>query len=769
MSRVGIAALGLYILFVAFGCKRKAQVISGIVPEPVKMEQLNDKTFRISAESRIVVGSEDLGQEAAHLNGIIRQELDVVSLESTKVQNGDIVLSLNPHLDSLTNEGYILHVKSNNLSIESATAAGVFYGIQSLRQLLPASLEKNSVDKLIVPAVRIVDKPRFKWRGMHLDVSRHFMPVDFIKKYVDYLAMHKLNVFHWHLVDGIGWRIEIKSHPELTDIGAWRVVKEGKKPWQDFEVWREGESRPKYGGFYSQEEIREIVEYAHERHITVVPEIELPGHSEVVFQCYPELICTDHKGEPLNNTGVYCANNPGSYQLLEDIIDEVIDLFPSEYIHIGGDEVNKSNWKACAKCRGLMRSNDYDEFELQSHFVNHFDKYLLSKGRKLMGWHEILEGELSKTASIMYWGGEGGVANNLEHGHPTVLTTGSHLYFDHYQSLSVHEPKAFGGYAPLKKVYDYEPVPEGVSPEIRKKVLGVQGNVWTEYMETPSHVEYMTMPRMAALAEIAWQKGGTKDWTSFRNKLKHLLIRYETMGINYSKSAFRPEIQFELERESRNLEVTLNTELESDIYYTIDGSTPDPKNSHLYEGPFTLSASAPVKAIAVKNGQVINEVESVDAVLHKARGADIAITPEPRGKYAADGPYTLVDTDFGGSKWGNGKWVGILSKDFVVDIKLPQQEVVSNVGVNCIEETSAGIYFPQSIEVMVSLDGAEYRSVQKWKSERKQPIVRSPEIQVKNFLLEFEEVKASHLKIKCNYQRVKGSGVFTFVDEVIVL
>jgi len=365
-------------------------------------------------------------------------------------------------------------------------------------------------------------------------------------------------------------------------------------------------------------------------------------------------------------------------------------------------------------------------------------------------------------------GGEKGVVNNLKKGHPTVLTTGSHLYFDHYQSLSKQEPKAFGGFSSLKKVYEYEPVPNTVEPEYKDLVIGVQANVWTEYMTTSEHVEYMTMPRMAALSELAWQAEGTKNWEHFRTKMDGLLQRYELLKINYAPSAYRPDIVFELDRGSKNLNVSLATELIADIYYTLDGTTPDIEESKKYSEPFVLKQATTVKAIAVKDQKVMVSPESKEAILHKARGAKVEVSPEPKGKYKAKGGYTLVDTDFGGNKWGNGKWLGMLSTDFISTIELDQETEISKIGYSCIEETQAGIYYPATIEVSVSMDGEKYKTVKVWKSSRKVPILKSPDIKTQTIELAFPPVSCRYVRVKTIYQRVPKSGVFVFVDEIIV-
>jgi len=768
MRKTQILLIGGIIGMMLMSCQADIKVEPvQIIPQPNSIIEKQEAPFVLNKKSRIIIEDDSMLYAAYSLQRVLKTDLPIAVKKETDVKKGDFNFVYDADISSVTNEGYLLNISKSGVEVSAKEAAGLFYAVETIRQLLPNELEIQTVEKIALPAMEIRDSPRFQWRGMHLDVSRHFMPLDFIKKYIDYLAMHKLNVFHWHLVDGIGWRIEIKSHPKLTDMGAWRVVKEGKRPWQDYEAWKEGDDRPKYGGYYSQEEIKEVVAYAKERFITVLPEIELPGHSQVVFECYPELICKDAKGNHLNNGGVYCASNPDSYTLLEDVLDEVLELFPSEYIHIGGDEVGKGNWEKCAYCQKLMKKNRYTPHELQSHFVNHFDEYLKSKGRKLIGWHEILEGELSESATIMYWGHENGVESNLKKGHPMVLTTGSHLYFDHYQSLSTQEPKAFGGYSSLKKVYDYEPIPENIDQKYKDLVFGVQANVWTEYMTNPKRVEYMTMPRMAALAEIAWQTEGTKDWGRFRSKMDEMLNRYEILKVNYAPSAFRPDILFDLNPTNKQLNVNLKTELIADIYYSLDGSEPSILSTK-YSEPFVLTKPTTIKAIAVKDGKVMGKPEIKEAILHKARGVKVTVEPEPKGKYSSEGGYTLVNTDFGGDKWGNGKWLGVLEHDFTATMEFDEPTNVSKIGYSCIEETSAGIYFPKALEVEVSNDGVNFKTVKTWETDRLSPIEKTVDIHTNIFELDFEEVTCNFLRVKTNYQRVPKTGVFVFVDEIIV-
>ena len=760
--------LSYSLVFLIFGCKPAPQSLKPIevIPQPYRITEQEAPDFILKPTTPIIINDSTMWPAAELLLRTVKLNLPVTQSNTLTDGKKAIVFRYNPALDSLTNEGYILKIDQNQVLIQSSGAAGLFYAVETIRQLLPAKLETESFPMLALPAVEITDKPRFSWRSLHLDVSRHFMPVDFIKKYIDYLAMHKLNVFHWHLVDGIGWRIEIKSHPELTEWGAWRVVKPGEMPWKDFEIWKQGDNRPKYGGYYTQEQIKEVVAYAKKRFVTVVPEIELPGHSEVVFQCYPQLLCKDKNGKSLPNTGVYCASNPESYKLLEDVIDEVVQLFPSQYIHIGGDEVNKSNWRKCVSCQKLMRQKHLTPDGLQSYFINHFDTYLKTKGRQLIGWHEILQGKLSPTASIMYWGGEDGVKRVLDKGHPVVLTTGSVLYFDHYQSLSDNEPKAFGGYAPLKNVYDYEPLPKGATPAEASRLLGVQANVWTEYMPNAKHVEYMVFPRIAALAEIAWQQKGTKNWQRFQTKMERMLSRYKELNINYAPSAYRPTISFSVNPEDKKLKVTITTELPADIIYTTDGSEPSPENGITYSKPFLLDHSATVKAVSLKDRKALVQPETKEAIVHKARGAKVILNSQPTAKYSAHGGQTLTDLDFGGNKWGNGKWIGVLGKDLDAVIELDSMMTIHEVGLNCLEESGAGIRFPVGLDVWLSKDGRHYQHAKAWKQAEPVNPTTSSEVKVKTIKVDFPEQSCQYIRIKAKYARIPHQGVFIFADEI---
>ncbi|MGH7554736.1 MAG: beta-N-acetylhexosaminidase [Longimicrobiales bacterium] len=434
-------------------------------------------------------------------------------------------------------EGYRVEVTPRGVLLSASTVAGLTHGLQTLRQLLPSVVERTIPFpgmRWAIPAVTIDDAPRFSYRGMHLDVGRHFFPVDFIKRYIDLLALYKFNTFHWHLTEDQGWRIEIRKYPRLTSVAAWRketVVEKNFDPYI-------GDGTP-YGGFYTQDQVREVVAYAMARSITVIPEIELPGHSLAALAAYPELACTPGPFEVGTRWGVfediYCPSEQ-TFGFLEDVLTEVMALFPSRYIHIGGDEAPKARWKASPVAQEVIRREGLkDEAELQSYFIQRIERFLAGHGRRLIGWDEILEGGLAPEATVMSWRGMDGGIEAARQGHDVIMTPTSHVYFDYYQGPRETEPFAIGGFTPLEKVYAFEPLPPALTAQEAKHVLGAQGNVWTEYMKTTDHVEYMVLPRMIALSEVLWSPASARDYPRFLERLRPQLARLDARGIRYRK------------------------------------------------------------------------------------------------------------------------------------------------------------------------------------------------------------------------------------------
>ncbi len=508
-----------------------------IIPRPLEV-RMTDGAFELTPATRILV-SPDMEKLGMYLQALLEPStgfmLSVDVLQDESSLENAIVLNLDYGEQQHGEEGYALSSSPDAVVITAAAGAGLFYGIQTLRQLLPPQVEERQLAEGVsweVPGMEITDRPRFGWRGMHLDVSRHMFPVEFVKKYIDLLAMHKMNTFHWHLTDDQGWRIEIKKYPRLTEVGSRRAA-------TPFPADRNTLDGKPYGGYYTRDQIREVVAYAQERFITVVPEIEMPGHAVAALASYPELGCTGGPYEVRQFWGiaddVFCAGNEKVYGFLEDVLTEVMELFPSEIIHIGGDECPKVRWEECDKCQAMIRREGLaDEHELQSYFVTRMEKFLNSHGRKIIGWDEILEGGLAPNATVMSWRGMEGGMEAAGMGHDVVMSPTSHCYLDYYQSRNTgQEPPAIGGFLPLEKVYSLEPVPEGLAGDKVHHILGAQGNLWTEYIPTPEQAEYMAFPRACAIAEVVWTQAELKDYEDFLDRLPPLLKHLKALGVNY--------------------------------------------------------------------------------------------------------------------------------------------------------------------------------------------------------------------------------------------
>lgn len=506
-----------------------------IIPKPVEVVE-GEGFFVLSKKTPIVNTAGADGERAVASLQQQLKDLHGLELKAKNTASGKTIkLILGGAGDDLGQEGYELFVLPEGIKIKANDGAGLFYGVQTLLQLLEPGLKSKS---LAVPEVVVTDKPRFKWRGMHLDVCRHFFSVDFIKKYLDLMVLHKMNVFHWHLTEDQGWRLEIKKYPKLTEISAWRVDREHQH-WNERTPPEEGE-KATYGGFYTQEQAKEIIQYAADRYITVVPEIELPGHAVAALAAYPELSCTGGPfyvmpGGYWPITNIYCGGKDSTFNFLENVLDEVADLFPSEFLHIGGDEAHKDEWKKCPDCQARIKAEGLkDEHELQSYFIKRIEKFLISKNKKLIGWDEILEGGLAPQAAVMSWRGmDGGIAASKA-GHDVVMSPTTHCYLDYYQSEDKDkEPVAIGGFLPLEKVYEFDPMPEDLPEDKQYHILGAQGNVWTEYMPNGNHVEYMALPRMSALAEVVWSPADQRDIEDFKERLMVHYARLDARDFNY--------------------------------------------------------------------------------------------------------------------------------------------------------------------------------------------------------------------------------------------
>jgi len=530
--------LGFITCLVSAGCSSACSTPRNpsVIPQPVQME-VGRGGFDLDADTRIVL-SNPTNLEVQQLTESWARPIRATSgfnllLVDTPDDAPSNMITLRLSQDAPHPvEGYRLNVTSDAVTVEAKTPAGLFYGLQTLTQLLFG----DHTSGWSVPVVQIVDAPRFAYRGMHLDVGRHFFPVAFVKKYIDLLAMYKMNKFHWHLTEDQGWRIEIKKYPKLTEIGAYRQETVMGKNFERFDRPYVGDGKP-HGGFYTQDEVREVVAYARARYIDVIPEIEMPGHATAALAAYPEFACTDGPFDVPTTWGifedVFCPKEE-TFQFLEDVLTEVIALFPSQYIHIGGDEVPKVRWQESEVAQEVIsREGLADEDELQSYFIKRIESFLQAQGRRLIGWDEILEGGLAPDATVMSWRGMEGGIEAARQGHDVIMTPTSHCYFDYYQADPEQEPLAIRGLTPLEKVYSFEPVPEMLSAEDAEHILGAQGNVWTEYMATTDYVEYMVFPRMLALSEVVWSPPDLRNWEGFVQRLPDHLRHLDALGVNY--------------------------------------------------------------------------------------------------------------------------------------------------------------------------------------------------------------------------------------------
>ena len=679
--------------------------------------------------------------------------------------------------ESLPAEGYELNVDGEGIEVRASQFPGFLYALQSLGQLLPAAVygtEPAPDAAWEVPCVKIADAPRFAYRGMHLDVARHFFSVDEVKRYIDVMAIHKLNTLHWHLTDDQGWRIEIKRYPELTAVGSIRKATVVRKEWGTYD------GTP-YGGFYTQDEIRDVVKYAADRGVTVIPEIDLPGHMLAALTAYPELGCTGGPYEVWGRWGVaddvLCPGREKTFEFLEGVLTEVMELFPSEYIHIGGDECPKVRWEKCPRCQakirqlGLKDDGEHTaEHYLQSYVTDRIGKFLAQHGRRIIGWDEILEGRAPSDAVVMSWrGSEGGIAA-AKLGHDVIMTPNSHFYFDYYQSLDTDaEPFGIGGYIPMEQVYSYDPAFPELTPEQQKHILGVQANLWTEYVLSDEHLEYMLLPRLAALSEVQWCLPETKDWNRFIGSFRMDEI-YSQMGYEFAKHIFGVTASYAVDPEKGGVVMTLTTQGGAPIRYTLDGSDPT-ASSPLYKAPVTIGESCTFKAAALREGMQ-TPVYTRKFDFNKATGRRIALNAAPTLKYTYGGASLLVDGYRGGPVYSNGAWIGFLNEPLDVTIDMQGAKPYSAVTVESLVEKGEWVFPPSSVAVYLSDDGREFTEAALMSVP--QETAGSPD-GVKPFKVLFPETSARYLRVVARtvdpipaWHGAAGQKAHMFVDEIIV-
>ena len=610
-------------------------------------------------------------------------------------------------------EGYFIDISNIGIFVFASTANGVFYALQSLRQIMrleTTTLNPEQIRHWQLPAVSIEDHPRFEYRGMHLDVVRHFMPLDFVKKYIDHLAYYKMNRFHWHLTDDQGWRIEIKRFPRLQEVAAWRdetLIGHYRETPDRYDGTR-------HGGYYTHEEIKEVVAYAANRGVTIIPEIEMPGHAQAALTAYPKLGCTSGPYEVAETWGVFdevfCPKE-STFTFLQAVLDEVIELFPSPYIHIGGDECPKTRWKSCPHCQSLMqREGIKDEHALQSYFITRIEKYLNDKGRKIIGWDEILEGGLAPNATVMSWRGTKGGIEAAKAGHDVIMTPGSHCYFDHYQADPATEPVAFGGLTTLEKVYGFDPVPDELTPEESQFILGAQANLWTEYIGTTEQAEYMAYPRAIALAEVLWSYPINRDFADFAKRLYQHLPKLDGMNIHYCKNFIDPGIKTFSTKNGLAI-VWTSSFKDWPVYYTRDTSSQEWIQASIGDTTI-ITDGGPVyyKGISTK-------IRNIQYFPSKTAKAEITSAPAPDSQYpGAEGVRTLINGLSGNFDFNGTDWCAWKGQEFNIDLRFPNPTKVDSIGLNFLHSPGAWIHQPVTILVKGSADGKTYVDLATWKS-----------------------------------------------------
>lgn len=745
-----------------------------IIPQPQQVVADASAPFVLNANTVIYVQtkSQDMKRNATMLASYIQEATGIRPTIGKFVKGSPaIILSIDKTISNA--EGYKLNANAKQISIAGASAAGVFYGIQTLRKSLP--LCSGKATQVNIPAVQIADAPRFAYRGTHLDVSRHFVTTDSIRQFIDMLALHNINRFHWHLTDDQGWRIEIKKYPLLTAIGSKRaqtVIGHNSGKY---------DGKP-YSGYYTQKEIREIVKYAADRYITIVPEIDLPGHMQAALAAYPELGCT---GGPYKvweiwgvSDDVLCAGNDKTMKFIDDVLKEVVGLFPSKYIHVGGDECPKVRWKDCPKCQARIKALHLEaknghsaEERLQSYVITHATKFLKSLGRNIIGWDEILEGGLAEGATVMSWRGESGGIAAAKQNHDVIMTPNTYLYFDYYQSLDkANEPDAIGGYLPLERVYSYEPMPKELTADEARHIIGVQANIWTEYMPTFKQIQYMGLPRIAALSEVQWSQPQLKDYTDFTNRLIGLTHLYDRLGYNYAKHLYNVNIHIDSDTKWREIVVHMTTAGDAEIRYTLDGSQPT-ASSALYTGAIHLQKSAKIRAAAFRNGKS-SQVSSQDIVFNKATACPVKLLQPTHKSYTYNGGATLTDGLVGDKGFGTGRWLGFSGNDLeaVIDLKKPTE--VSSVSFNTCVDKGSWIFDARDIEVSLSNDGVNFTSVAKHSLPA---LEKNSADNINTYELKFSQTKARYIKVYAtsehnipDWHAGKGKPAFLFVDEISV-
>lgn len=778
MKRISFNLMGvLCILFSTcfYACSEKRTLNSDyeIIPKPLDVNCKGDASFLLKDGVAVIYpeNNRKMQDNAEFLVDYVERQTGVkLTSHAGMPVDGAICLTLDLSDDNA--EAYKLIVNDKRVCISGASEAGVFYGIQTLRKSLPVAQDIN----VNLSAVEIYDKPRFAYRGAMLDVARHFYTVDEVKTFIDMLALHNINRFHWHLTDDQGWRIEIKKYPKLMSVASERKETVVGRWYSGI---YDGKS---YGGYYTQDELRDVIDYAAKRHITIIPEVDLPGHMQAALTAYPELGCTGGPYEVRTIWGVsqdvLCVGNDFTLQFVKDVLSEVADIFPSEYIHIGGDECPKVRWEKCPKCQERIKSlglksdaKHTKEQRLQSYVIQEAAKYLKEKGKRIIGWTEILEGGLVPDATLMSWIGESGGIEAAHQHHDVIMTLNTYLYFDYYQSKKVEdEPLAIGGYLPIEKTYNYEPMPKELTEEEQQYIKGVQANLWTEYIPVFSQVQYMVLPRLGAAAEVQWTDPSKKDYKDFLRRVPHLVAVYDCYGWNYATHVYDVNVDMKADTVNHVLNVQLSTMADDPIYYTLDGQDPTEK-SLKYTKPFTIDQSVVLKTMAVHPDRTSKI--SVDTIrFNKATLKPVVLLQPNESRFSPDGPVVLVDGRNGNHSFDTGAWLAVAGNDLEAVINMQAETILSSASVHVYVRKDAWLFDARGFSVSVSSDNKNYKEVA---SQEYKQMQESDSDGIIEHELSFDPCKATYVKIKVISEKSMpdwhwdaGKAPFLLVDEIIL-
>ena len=701
----------------AVACNKRVVADYNVIPQVQNLSVKDGDVYVFDSSRKLVYDNQDsrrslelFAQDLEELVGI-RPSVAAGTSEDAK---DNVYFTLG--LQDGRKEAYSINVSSDGILVQAVAPEGIYRATRTL--LKSVGTEKTS--SVEFPSAEVSDWPRFGYRGLMLDVSRHFSDVEMVKRTIDMLALHQLNIFHWHLTDDQGWRIEIKSHPELTEVGAWRDDTVVGRYLGGTDYPTDGK---RHGGFYTQEQIREIVAYAKERYIEIIPEIDLPGHTSAVLAAYPQLGCEDKEYKVANRWGVIrdvlCAGNPASLDLFKDIMEEVCELFPGKYIHLGGDECVKERWKACPKCQrkirelGLKDGSRYSKEDyLQSWFMGEVASFVQSKGKRVIGWDEILEGVPMDDSVIMSWRGTEGGITAARMGHDVVMTPTSDMYFDQSQTLASQlEEIPVGGFINVMKVYSYEPLPASLTPEQQKHILGCQANVWCEYMPEERIRQYQMLPRLAALSEVQWTMPERKNYKDFLKRLPKMLSIYDHYGYNYAKHIFDVACSYSVNVEKGSLEVSLSTLGNDPIYYTLDGTSPQTKKAMLYDDtPIVISSPSELKVSVLRNGKFTKEETLFKLDCNKATFKKVNISTTLNIMQAHLPHEILTDGIIGSLRCDDYRWMSCTGRMSLV-LDLGKSESFSRIGWVALNSKSENILVPQNVKIQISEDGKQYCTI----------------------------------------------------------